>query len=66
MVLFPILITMMTVGFVNIWPVLSIARRITGIIGVTTFVLMIALNFFWYVLILKGLKKLLKGSYNKV
>ena len=56
---FPILSAMLVITAYVTWDKLDPVRKVTATITVVTFWMMLALNFYWYSLILKGLKKLL-------
>lgn len=61
MILFPILMTKIIVCGNWAWPLLSITRRFCLIQVILLFAAMWALNAYWYMLICKGLKKLIMG-----
>ena len=57
--IFPILSAMLTITAYTTWDRLDSVEKVTATITVVFFWLMLALNFYWYSLIVKGLKKLL-------
>ena len=57
--IFPILSIMLFITAYNTWDHLDFLKKITATITVLFFWAMLALNLYWYSLIVKGLKKLL-------
>lgn len=62
MIGFPYFITLMAVTTWTIWGVLAWHRRLTALFTLSLFVAMILLNTFWFLLIVKGLKRILQSA----
>jgi hypothetical protein len=62
MIVFPILAYMLIITVVTSWELQTTFRKICSVTLLTQFVLMFALNVYWYGLVLKGLKKLLESN----
>jgi hypothetical protein len=59
---FPYIMAFTAVTTWTIWGVLPWYRKLTSIFTILLFTSMILLNLFWYILILKGVKKLLQSK----
>jgi hypothetical protein len=60
--IFPFLSLMLTITAYSTWDLLDVSRKVCALITVVFFWAMMALNFYWYSLIIKGLKKLLVAN----